>query len=43
MENLQFSLDQNWTAVAVPKKAIEDLGLNSSYNLSIVGISSRGF
>lgn len=43
LDNLQFSLEQNWTVIAVPRKGVEDLGLSSQYNLGIIGISSKGF
>lgn len=43
MEELQFSLDQDWTVVAVPNSRISQLGLDSQYNLSLIKLGSRGF
>lgn len=42
LDNLQFSLDQNWTIVAVPNKNIEDLGISSKFNLGVIGLTARG-
>ena len=42
MERIEEALQNNWAIVAVPKKGIEELGIDAAYNLGITNIGSRG-